>query len=304
MRKLVSFLILIFLLSLFLPSISSEISLRASTDRLNVIVTIPPQAFLVESIAGKRAEVTSMVPEDGSPHSSSLTPGELKKIRKAEIYFRVGTPLPFEENNLPVFREENREMIVVDTSQSVELKALNEHYGEPATNGSGGETEAVDNHIWLSPANLKKMAENVLQGLSRLDPSAKEYYEKNYNALLEKISTIEHELKGILGGFAGRSFIVYHPAWGYFGDEFKLHQVAVQERGDKPGPGRVREIAVFAKDHGIGTIIASTQFSPSTAQMVASTFGGSVAEINPLERNILGELGELARAISNGYKES
>jgi len=303
-RKLVSFLILIFLFSLLLPSISSEISLRASTDRLNVIVTIPPQAFLVESIAGKRAEVTSMVPEDGSPHSSSLTPGELKNIRKAEVYFRVGTPLPFEENNLPVFREENQKMIVIDTSQSVELKALDEHYGEPAANGSGGETKAVDNHIWLSPANLKKMAENVFQGLSRLDPSGKKYYEKKYNSLLEKISTARHELEMILGGFAGRSFIVYHPAWGYFGDEFKLHQVAVQERGDKPGPGRVREIAVFARDRGIRTIIASAQFSPSTAQMVASTFGGSVAEINPLERNILDELLELAQAISNGYRES
>ncbi|MCF7876112.1 zinc ABC transporter substrate-binding protein [Candidatus Bipolaricaulota bacterium] len=281
-----------------------ELRAQAQTEPINVIVTIPPQAFLVESIGGKRTKVTSMIPEDGSPHTSSLTPEKLKKIRGADIYFRVGTPLPFEENNLEVFREENPELIVVNTSRGAELKALDQHYGKTKVDRADDEKKSIDNHVWLSVSSLEIMAENVFDALSSLDPSSKEYFRKNLDELLKKISVTRDKLNGILGAFVGRNFLVYHPAWGYFGDEFKLHQVAVQEKRDKPGARRVREIANFAKEHGLHKIITSSQFSPTTAKMVANTFGGSVAKINPLERDILKELVKLAREIAEGYRES
>ncbi len=302
MRKFASLLLIPLFVSILLTP--PGIVFGASAARLNVIVTIPPQAFLVKSIAGKRTNVTSMVPEDGSPHTSSLTPEKIKKIRKADIYFRVGTPLPFEENNLPVFREENPDLIVVNTSRGMNLKSLDEHYGESAADHGNGNNKAIDNHVWLSPPNLKVMAKNVFNSLSELDPSSEQYYDKNLEELLKQISEIDNRLSRILGDFTGRNFLVYHPAWGYFGDEFKLHQVAVQEKGDKPGPMRVREIASFAKEHGLHKIIASSQFSPSTARMVARTFGGSVATINPLKRDILNELVRLAKEITEGYGSS
>jgi zinc transport system substrate-binding protein len=278
---------------------------RGNADQMAALVTIPPQAFLVKEIAGDRFGVNALVSEDGSPHSASMTPQKMKTVREADIYFRVGTPIGFEVNNLKVFRQENADMPIKNTSKGIVLKSLDEHYGKPDYgNSSDPGDKAIDNHIWLSPANLKQMARNVYDGLKETDPSGKDFYEKNLNGLLEKISGIQTKAEKLLKDFEGRSFLAYHPAWGYLGDEFKIKQVTIQEGGDKPGPQKIQEIAKFAQEHGIETIIASAQFSPSTAKMVADSFGGRVASINPMEKEILEEIVELAKEIALGYSNS
>lgn len=276
--------------------------IESSANQMEALVTIPPQAFLVGEIAGNRFEVNSLVAEDGSPHSTSMTPKKMRKVRGADIYFRVGTPVSFEVNNLKVFRGENPDMPITDTSKGIVLKALDEHYGKPNYGDSSDSGDkAIDIHIWLSPANLKEMARNIYDGLKETDPSGKDYYEKNLEDLLEKISGVQGEVEKFLEDFEGRRFLAYHPAWGYLGDEFKLQQVAIQEGGDKPGPQKIQEITKFAREHGIETIIASAQFSPSTAKMVADSFGGKVVSINPMEKEILEEIVELAKGIARGY---
>ena len=292
-------------LTVLILTVSSGFEMEGNDDQLEALVTIPPQAFLVGKIAGNRFEVNSLVAEDGSPHSASMTPQKMKTVREADIYFRVGTPIGFEVNNLKVFRQENADMPIKNTSKGIMLKSLDEHYGKPNYGDSRDPGDkAIDNHIWLSPANLKEMARNVCEGLKETDPSGKDFYEKNLNELLEKISGIQREAEKFLKDFEGRSFLAYHPAWGYFGDEFKLQQVAIQEGGDKPGPKKIQEIAKFAREHGIETIIASAQFSPSTAKMVAGSFGGRVASINPMEKEILEEIVKLAKEISRGYSNN
>ncbi len=272
-------------------------------SKISAMVTVPPQEFLVSAVGGDKVEVTTMVPEDGSPHSASLTPEKMRSVRGSQVYFKVGTPLPFELNNSSIFNKENPDMAVVDTSAGINLKALNEHYGHgvPETDGSSG--KAVDPHAWLSPENLMTMGENIYAGLVELAPGSKEFFKDNLEALLERIAEAEKEIRGILGDYAERHFIVYHPAWGYFGDQFKLIQVAVEEKGKKPGPQKIREIADFAKEHGIRTLIASSQFDPSTARMVARTFRGEVSVVNPLSKDILDELVVLSEEIAGGYTD-
>ncbi|MFP4647100.1 MAG: metal ABC transporter solute-binding protein, Zn/Mn family [Candidatus Bipolaricaulota bacterium] len=276
---------------------------RGEGSKLEAVVTIPPQEFLVQSIGGNKVSVTSMVPEDGSPHSASLTSDKLKIVKGADLYFKIGLPLPFEQNNMSVLLQENTEIIVVDTSQGVDKKTLNEHYqlrGEEETVGE--DSRAFDPHIWMSPANLKTMAQNIYVGLSKISPSAKDHFQDNLERLLSKITQTQERVEKILQPFEGRSFIAYHPAWGYFGDEYNLHQVAVEENGKEPGPKQIRDIARFAEDRGINEIIASSQFHPSMAKTVARVFGGSITTINPLSENPLDEILKLAQAIASGYE--
>ncbi|MBS3813178.1 zinc ABC transporter substrate-binding protein [Candidatus Bipolaricaulota bacterium] len=271
---------------------------------ISAIVTVPPQEYLVSSIGGEKVEVTTMVPEDGSPHSSSLTPGEMMKVRESQVYFKVGTPLSFELNNASVFKKENPNMKVVNTSEGIDLKTLSEHYGhEHSGRAESSGEKSVDPHVWLSPDNLEIMAENIYSALACMDPGAGGYFEDNLNDLKEKINQVEGEIEGLIGDHEGEHFIVYHPAWGYFGDGFNLIQVAVEEGGKEPGPGKIRDIANFAQNHGIKILIASSQFDPSMARMVAKTFRGEVAVVNPLSRDILSELVVLAEKIVSGYPE-
>ncbi len=305
MNNKVKLLLLAVVFSALIVGGTTGFAAEGDKDAFKAIVTIPPQEFLVKEIAGDRFAVSSMVPEDGSPHSASVTPGKLRKIRNSDIYLKVGTPISFEVNNVPVFRQENPDLLVKDISIGIELKSLDEHYGKSDVAGSSNDkNKAVDNHIWLSPANLKEMAKNVKNALREVDPAYADRYKKNFESLLARISEAQAEINRLIADYKGRSFLAYHPAWGYFGDEFQLRQIVVQEGGDRPGPRRIREITEYAREHGIRAIIASAQFNPSTARMVAGSFGGEVITINPMEEEILEEIVELAKAISRGYSES
>lgn len=292
---------LLLVFAVFLGRIGVSGNTVEQVNKLKIIATLPPQGFIVEEVGGKFVEVTTMVPPDGSPHSSSLTPAKLRKVRKSDIYFKVGTPLPFEVNNISIFKSENPDMTFVDTSRGVELKAINEHYGGNLSSQKTKDEKAPDPHIWLAPSNLKKMAENVYRVLATKVQDKKSYFRSNLESLYERVDETTAKISEILDKEKGRSFLVYHPAWGYFGDQFNLKQVAVEEKGNKPGPQKVREIAEFARKQGIATIITSSQFDPSTAKMVANTFRGSVSMVNPLSGDILDEMIRLANQIQSGY---
>lgn len=305
MDKKVWVLLVVMMFSILISGGTTGFAVEGDVDNFKAIVTIPPQEFLVKEIAGDRFSVSSMVPEDGSPHSASVTPGKLRAVRNADIYLRVGTPISFEINNFSVFRQENPELLVKDISLGIELKSLDEHYGKSnSEESSNDKNKAVDNHIWLSPANLKGMAKNVEDTLREVDPTYADLYRKNLKSLLGRISEVQAEINRIISDYKGRSFLAYHPAWGYFGDEFQLRQIVVQEGGDRPGPRKIREITKYAREYGIRTIIASAQFNPSAAKMVAGSFGGEVVSINPMEKEILEEIIELAKAISRGYSKN
>jgi len=55
-----------------------------TSDRVGVLVTIVPQAEMVEFIGGEYIDVTIMVPAGQSPHSFEPTPDQMKKLPKQQ----------------------------------------------------------------------------------------------------------------------------------------------------------------------------------------------------------------------------
>ncbi len=269
-----------------------------------VVVSILPQKEMVESIAGNDIEVIVMIPDGQSPHSYSPTPGQLIDLADADLYFKVGSGVEFEVTHMDTLKEANTDMKVVDTSEGITIKSFDEHHGahdhdheeEDDHDHEGG----TDPHIWLSPSNMKKMADNVLDALIEEDPDGEADYKANHDSYISTLNDAISFMEGKLGPHEDEAFLVYHPAWGYFGDEFDLVMLSIEEEGKAPGPQGVAAIIEQAQEHNITVVFVSPQFDSSSAETIADEIGGEVVSVNPLAVDYIENLKTVATRMEAG----
>ena len=78
------------------------------------------------------------------------------------------------------------------------------------------------------------------------------------------------------------SFMVFHPAWGYFADAYGLRQVPVEIEGKEPKARELDEFIKHARELGVKAIFVQPQYSPKTAQTIAEAVGGRLVEADDL----------------------
>lgn len=286
-----------------------------TSDRIGVLVTIVPQAELLEFIGGEYVDVTIMVPAGQSPHSFEPTPDQMKKVAKATAYFIVGSGVEFEVVHMVTILEQNSDLQVFDGSEDINVISFDEHYGkeehheeEHSDEHEEGDDDhhhtGTDPHIWTSPVNFKKMAEVVYNGLVEIDPDHQDEYYSNYQTYISKLDKLHTNVSNLLQPYEGKSFMVYHPAWGYFGDTYSLKMIAIEDGGKQPGPAGIDAIISQAKDENITVIFVAPQFDTSSAETIASEIGGNVVFANPLMANYIETITKLAEDMVTGFENN
>ncbi len=246
--------------------------------KLNIAVSIPPEAAFVKSIAADKAKIFVTVKPGDSPHTYEPKPSEMREIAKADIYFAIG--VEFEKAWLPRFANQNKKMKIVDVSKGIKK------YGN-------------DPHIWTSPSNAEIIAENILSALLDRDPLNAEYYKKNYEDFIKSVESLKKRISKILKDMPkSRKFMVFHPSWGYFAKEFSLEQISVESEGKEPSPKELIKIMKKAEKEGIRVILVSPEFSDKSARIIASELGIKVVKISALSKDWSRNLLFLAKTIA------
>jgi zinc transport system substrate-binding protein len=262
-----------------------------------VVVSILPQQQFVEQIAGEfPIEVMVMIPPGASPATYELSPNQMQKINSAKAYFKLGSGLPFEENWLSKIESINPEMKIYDCSEGIELLSGivykhddHEHHG-------------TDPHIWCSPLNAKVMVDNITRGLIEIEPEHKDVYEKNSPIYKNKLDQLHMEIKNKLAIINKTDFIVFHPSWGYFAEEYGLSQIAIEVEGKEPRADDLRRLIELCREKNIKTVFTSPQFNIESAEMIATEIGGEVVYIDPLAKNYISNLSEVASKFAEALR--
>ncbi len=252
-----------------------------SVRRPAVVVSVLPQAWLVERLAGDLVTVEVMIPPGASHATYEPTMAQMRAVSRAGLYVKVGHPaFPFERAWLDRLLRENSVLLVVDASANIP-----QHPGDP--------------HIWTSPDAMRQMASTVGNALADLLPDRRDELERNRTALIEEIATLDQELRRTLAGAEGRSFLVFHPAWGYFAEHYGLRQVAIEERGKEPGPLRLARLIEWARQEKVRAVLVQPQFSHMSAELIAREIGAELVTVDPLSRDWPASLRGAARAIAD-----
>ena len=290
---------------------------NATSDKLAVAVSVAPQAWLVEQIAGDRADVLTVVEPGQSPHTYSPAEAQVSRLMRSAVYFRVG--VPFEDGQWFHALQAMGKVPVVDMRRGITLRELpfhvhhDEHeHGEHVHDDDGHDDHSHDNHghddhthhaseqdphIWLSPRLLKVQAQVVAETLSEIDPEHQSEYEANLKAFCQRVDEVDAALRKKLKPFAGRSFFVFHPAWGYFADEYGLKQVPVEIQGKEPSDQEMTALQQQARAAQATVVFVQPQISSRSAEAVAQAIGGRVETLDPLAGDVLANLQKVADAL-------
>jgi zinc transport system substrate-binding protein len=273
---------------LLLPACSAGAAAPAG-NRIGVIVTVLPQEEFVSSVGGDRVEVKAMVPPGANPHTYEVTPNQMASLSKARIYAKVGAPIEFELTWLDKLIAQNKNMLVVDCSKGIKL-----------IDSQDPDEPGIDPHIWTSPRNAKVMVGNICEGLVQVDPAGREYYEKNRDAYLARLDALDADISSALKGLANRTFITYHPAWGYFALDYNLQQMGIEREGKEPQASYMARLITVAKEKNVKVIFVSPQFDTRSAEAIAKEIGGRVVSIDPEGRDYLDNM----RKVEAAFREA
>jgi len=233
-------------------------------ERPIVAVSVLPQAWLVERLAGDAVEVVVMIPPGASPATYEPGIAERRALERASLYVKVGHPhLVFEASWLGPLLRERPDLTVVD--------------------GAAGATSFEhDPHLWLSPTSMRALGRAVAAALLDLAPADADAIRANAASLDAEIAGVDRTLGDVLAGARGKRFFVLHPAWGYLAEEHGLVQVAIQEHNREPDAHRLAELIGEARALGVAVIFSQPQFDASSARVVAEEIGARVEPLDPL----------------------
>jgi zinc transport system substrate-binding protein len=262
---------------------------------LNACVSILPQAYFVERVAGENVAVSVLVGPGQSPHAFEPTPRQVMAMSQADVFFKIG--LPFEDRLLEKAGSIIKSSAVVDARQGIALRP-SEDQDEHGAGHAG-----PDPHIWLAPKLIRQQAQTICDALCQRDAANCASYRSNCTAFQAELDALDAELSSRLAPFAGREIFVFHPALGYFTDAYKLKQVPIEMAGKEPGPKSLAALVSRARAGGVKTIFAERQFSPKSAQAVAQQIGAEVVMIDPLGRNCFQNLSTIGGHIAAALKK-
>ncbi len=266
----------------------------ARAHELSVFVSVLPLATFAERIGGERVEVHTMVQPGHSPATYEPTPRQITALAGADLYLRVGAP--FEDAWMKRIHATNADMRVVDLRAGLQLRPQPDHdhahdHGHEH-HGRGG--PALDAHVWTSPRLARRMAVTIRDTFTELDPTGADTYAANQAEFDAALAALDAELQRRLSRLGNRSFLVYHPAWGYFADAYGLTQVPIEREGKEPGARRLAALIDQARAEDARLILVQPQFDQRAAGQVARAIGGRVATVDPLSPDYAVTLRRLA----------
>lgn len=276
------------LLALLLGALSLG-ACGAETQEVNVqdqkpliAVTIVPQESFLRAVAGDLVEILTIVPPGYSTETYEPTPQDVARLSEADLYFAIGVPV-----------ETAQMMGTVQSLERVDLHTLVAEVYPDLT----FEDHHRDPHIWLSPKRVMTMVEEMVDQLSRLDPANEKTYQANGEAYLQELTLLDQHLQENLDALENKAFMVYHPAFAYFADDYGLDMYAIEEHGKEATPQHLAQMVDLAKDAGLKVIFYQEEMDSSQSRAFANEIDASTVQLNPLSGDYINSMKSMGDAI-------
>ena len=261
-------------------------------------VSILPQKYFLEKIVGDKYDVQCLLSKGGNPEAYEPSLNNLMNLEKSQAYFCMGN-LGFELAVMNKVKSNTPNLQLIDCSEGIEL-LQGTHSGVMLEEKKcdHGHSHEVDPHVWTSVENAKVIVENMYKSILELDSSNKSYYAKRYNALVNELSELGHELDSVLAHKRGTAFAVWHPSLSYFARDYGLEQIAMECEG-KEVPASVLKAEIdMAKEKRVKVLFYQRDFDNRQVQTINEGVNAQLVEINPMNYEWAEEMRLIAYAIA------
>lgn len=178
----------VLLSALFLVSCASKPQ-KSTNQKLKVVATNSIVADITKNVGGDKIQLHSIVPVGKNPHEYEPLTEDVQQSSRADLIFYNGINLEtggnawFTKLMKNANKKENIDYFAVSKGVKViHLEGANDKSKE-------------DPHAWLSLENGIIYAQNIEKQLSKKDPKNKDYYKKNLNQYVKKLSDLDEKAK-------------------------------------------------------------------------------------------------------------
>ena len=284
---------------------------NSDAEPINVVVSITPQKYFVEQVGGESVNVSVLLPPGASPATYEPKPQQLQSLSDAELYVRIR--VPFENAWWDRIRGTNPDMKIIDLTEGIDRISMvaehhheekeEEHHHDEDTHQNAETTANPDPHIWLSPPLVKKQAQTIYNALVELDPQNQEIYQENLDEFHAEIDRIDEAIEQTLAGVQNRTFMVFHPSWGYFARAYNLEMIPIEVGGNEPSAAEMSKLISKAEQEQIKVVFVQPQFNTQDAKTIANEINGEVILIDPLAEDWSSNLRRVASTFQQALED-
>ncbi|OQX39408.1 MAG: hypothetical protein B0D91_01640 [Oceanospirillales bacterium LUC14_002_19_P2] len=263
------------------------------TPPVNVITSIKPLQLIAAAITDGISEPDVLLDPGLSPHSYSMKPSDIRRLTDASVVFWLGPELEtFLEKPLGQVAENNttgQRIVALMDAPGMHLREWSgedhhhDHHNDHDHHGS------VDSHVWLSPANAIVMGKTMADTLAVVDPQNAPRYRENLTSFIDKVKATDLANNESLAAIRQHGFFVFHDAWGYFADHYRLtvKDVFALSPDRQPGARHLMKLKDSLKRAGHTCIFREPQFKPAYINRLTEGLDVGEAVLDPMAGNIL-----------------
>ena len=256
-------------------------SKKIESNKINTSVSIAPLAFFVKEIAKDRANVAIIVPQNKNPESYEPDFNSMQIIAKSSLIIGIG--MPFEKIWIPK---------ILNSSDNKDIKIL--ELDKLLQNN-------IESHLWLSLENAEKIANIIANTFIEIDSKNANFYKENLANLLDSIRNLKLKIPQILKNMPKKDFIVFHPLFEGFTQEYGLQERSLEQHGKKYGVKDIINLANLGKEKGIKRVFS--QQNNRDMQTLADSIKARVIVVDPLSEDYLKNLESIITEISKSYNQ-
>lgn len=244
-----------------------------------LVVSVEPQRYILEKIAGDRFRIVTLMPNGSNPETYEPAISSRMAVDKSRIFFTTGF-FPFENAASLTITPPTR---LVNTSNGIDF--LYGTHNHDTDHSAFLHTDSArltpDPHVWTSVRNAQIMAANMAGALMETDPDNADEYRENLNAYTSHLDSLDRTFAARLSSANPRTFMVWHPSLGYFARDYDLEQLAVSSESKETSMGDMRRIIDHGRADSVKVFFYQAEYDSRQAKAISTGVGSKLVEVSP-----------------------
>lgn len=248
-----------------------EVRAAEEAPKLFILCSTTQIADFARQIVGDRCTVHSVLAAGADPHTYMPTPQDARLALKADLCIENGLHLEGKNWMATLAKDAGKPIITATTGlKPIQLDVEGERVSDP--------------HAWFSPKNAAIYVNNILDGVSRLDPEGKDQFAERAALYLQQLRVLDVWIREQFNSIPPdrRILVTSHDAFNYFAAEFGFKNVAPvgwstgSEMGAGMTPARFKQVVDSIKVAGVKAVFVETSVNPKLVREVAREAGVKV----------------------------
>lgn len=294
MKKNIAFIVVLVMVFVLISALIiklSDLNIKRSGDKIEVVATLFPQYDFVKQVGGDKVNVTLLLPPGTESHTYEPTPQDMILINESNLFIYTGSEMePWADNLISGIK---KDINVLDLSKTVDLINVEEfeekHEGEEHEHHEEEESEeghyhTYDPHIWLNPQYAVKMVRSIEQELCRIDPENAEYYKTNAENYIKEIEELDSQFAETINNSSNNKLAFGGAfAYAYFVERYNLDFISAYDtcgESAEPSTVKVKEVIDYINKNNISAIFYKEYTTGNVAKTISEATGAEMLVFN------------------------